>query len=122
MPFSVRYNSEFNAVETTFSGLVNAVQLQAQMAESRAMTAIRNTSYAISKFTEAELRVSIAFIYNIPELYEQMGANRPIRLALVNANKRNDEIIGFYQLVSQNRGWNVAVFADKRDAENWLLD
>ena len=121
MPFSVRYDSELNAVETNFSGIVTEAQLQTQIAESCAIAATRSTSYAINNFTEAELRVSIAFIYNIPELYEQMGANRPIRLAIVNANDRNDEIIGFYQLVSQNRGWNVAVFADKREAEAWLL-
>ncbi|MEM1251401.1 MAG: hypothetical protein AAGI69_03125 [Cyanobacteria bacterium P01_H01_bin.21] len=122
MPFSVRYNSELNAVETNFSGSVTEAQLRAQIAESCEIAATHGAYYAISSFTEAELRISIAFIYNIPELYEQIGANRPIRLALVNANEMNDEIIGFYQLVSQNRGWNVAVFNDKREAEAWLRD
>ena len=121
MSFSVGYNADLNAVETNFSGIVRETDIQAQMIESRAIASVHNTSYAISDFTEADLRLSIAFIYNIPELYERMGANRPIRLALINANEENDEIISFYQLVSQNRGWNVAVFADAEEAKAWLL-
>ena len=121
MSFSVRYNSDLNAVETYFSGHINEADIQAQMTESHAIARAYRTSYAINSFTEAELSLSVAFIYNIPDLCERMGAIRPIRLAIVNANQANDEIIGFYQLVSQNRGWNVAVFSDVDEAKAWLL-
>ena len=121
MPFSVRYNAEINAVETTFSRIINEAEIQSQLIESCAIAAAYGTTYFISDFTEAELRISLAFVYSIPDLCEQLGADRPIRVALINTNERNDETIGFYELVSQNRGWNVAAFDNKRDAETWLL-
>ncbi|WP_152532213.1 hypothetical protein [Leptolyngbya sp. Heron Island J] len=121
MPFSVRYNSEFNAVETIFKGIINEADMQAQMLESCAIAAKYAASYAISNFTAATLRVSIVFIYDMPELCERMGGNRPVRLALINLNQENDEMIGFYQLVSQNRGWNVQIFSNTQQAKAWLL-
>ena len=128
MPFSVRYNSELNAVETTFSGVVNEADIQVQVLESCeialescAIAAEYKTSYAISNFTAATLKVSLVFIYDIPELCERMGAARPVRLALINLNKENAEMISFYQLVSQNRGWNVKIFCNVEQAKTWLL-
>ena len=121
MPFSVRYNAELNALEISFSGVVNEADIQAQILESCAISAKYKTSYAISSFTAATLTVSLVFIYDIPELCESMGATRPVRLALINLNKENAEMLSFYQLVSQNRGWNVKIFCDAEQAKAWLL-
>ncbi|MBT9317877.1 hypothetical protein [Leptothoe spongobia] len=121
MPFSVRYNAELQAIETSFSGLITEDDIQAQMLVSCQTAAEHKTSSAIVNVTDATLRISITFIYNLPELCETMGAKRPIRLALINLNEQNSDLIGFYQLVSQNRGWNVEIFSDVEQAKTWLM-
>lgn len=121
MPFSIRYNLELKAIETIFHGVVNEADIKTQMRESRAIAATYGTSHAVINFTDADLRLSIAFIYSLPELCESLGAKRPVRLAVINLNQQNEETIGFYQLVSQNRGWNVEVFSRNEQAKAWLL-
>lgn len=121
MPFMIRYNPRLKAIETTFSGIVTETDVHAQMLARRAAAQTHNTSLAIVDVTQATLHLSLLFIYGLPELCESMGAKRPVRMALIDLNQQNTEAIGFYQLVSQNRGWNVEVFPNLEQAETWLL-
>ena len=121
MPFSARYSPELNAVKTVFSGIVNEVDIEAELHESHRLSEKFRTSYYLVNFTDADLRLSITYIYSLPALCDRIGKRRPIRIALVNDNEQNQELVDFYKLVSQNRGWNIETFSTPGDAASWLL-
>ncbi|MEL6230976.1 MAG: hypothetical protein AAFR24_13780 [Cyanobacteria bacterium J06627_3] len=120
MPFSARYSPELNAVETVFNGIINEADIEAELYESHRISEKFGTSYYLVNFTDAELKLSITYIYNLPALCDRIGKNRPTRIALVNDNAQNQELVDFYKLVSQNRGWNIETFLTPNDAESWL--
>ncbi|MEM7797516.1 MAG: hypothetical protein AAF579_24040 [Cyanobacteria bacterium P01_C01_bin.118] len=121
MSFTIRYNPDINAVETNFRGIVTENEIQAQVQANHEIAANNATSLAIVNVTHATLQLSITFIYGLPELCETLGARRPVRMAIVNRNEQNDNLIEFYRLVSQNRGWNVEIFSNQEQAQVWLL-
>ncbi|MEO0431092.1 MAG: hypothetical protein AAF151_05295 [Cyanobacteria bacterium J06656_5] len=121
MPFSARYSPELNAVETVFSGIVNEIDIEAELYEGHQISERFGTSHYLVNFTDADLRLSITYMYNLPALCDLIGKRRPIRIALVNDNEQNQELVDFYKLVSQNRGWNIETFSTPDDAASWLL-
>ena len=121
MPFSARYSPELNAVETVFSGIVNEVDIEVELRERHLISQKFETSYYLVNFTDAEIRLSITYVYNLPELCDRIAQQRPSRIALINSNPHNQDLVDFYQLVSQNRGWNIETFSTTQDAERWLL-
>ncbi|MEO1180332.1 MAG: hypothetical protein AAFX51_05625 [Cyanobacteria bacterium J06636_28] len=107
-------------METVFNGIINEADIEAELYESHRISEKFGTSYYLVNFTDAELKLSITYIYNLPALCDRIGKNRPTRIALVNDNAQNQELVDFYKLVSQNRGWNIETFLTPNDAESWL--
>lgn len=120
MPFSVWYNAELNAVETVFRDVITIDDTQAEMIERHRLATDYQTSWFIADTTNATIQISLTDIYNLLEEYENMGGERPVRVALINTNPQNQEFIDFYKLVGQNRGWNIETFSNPEQAIVWL--
>ncbi len=71
---------------------------------------------------EFDASVSLIDIYKIPtRQFIEEGADRSVKLAVIHPESRAaDQLINFFEMVCQNRGWLVEAFSDTDAAHEWL--
>lgn len=121
LPFSVHYNAEVGAIETLFYGTVTAEEVQAEMAESHSLSAEAKCKRFLADLSQATITISVSAVYNLPASYEEMGGERPVRVAIIPpADGSSREMLEFYRNVGINRGWTVEIVSDRDQAIEWL--
>lgn len=121
MPYSVQFNADLQAVESTFAGVVTADEIQAEMAESFVLAIAQDCNRYLADLREAQVRISVFAISQLPDEFEEMGGMRPIRVAIIQpAEKKSREVVDFYKIFGLNRGWTVQTFDERAHAVAWL--
>jgi hypothetical protein len=59
--------------------------------------------------------------YSIADLPEEYGWSRSFKLAIVDLNEEYRKGNTFIETVAVNRGYDVKVFENEKDAKDWLL-
>jgi hypothetical protein len=65
----------------------------------------------------------LADILRLPaEEYDRLGLDRQSRIAVISPRDQEARVSAqFYETASANRGWNVKLHRERREAEDWLL-
>jgi hypothetical protein len=77
----------------------------------------------LADFASVRVNTNISDVFQFPELYEQMGMDHKSKIAVfVSDIEIKTEELQFYETICLNRGWNIKIFLDRKDAIKWLLD
>lgn len=117
---SVKYLPKISVVKTVSTGVVARAEL---LEETKQTVAIEHDwSRFPSDFSNAQVAFTAADVYELPRLQQKLGLKRDSRVAVIApADERGRKLARFYETVSENRGWNAAVFEDGDQALDWLL-
>lgn len=121
MAWTVELNAEYGFIHTVFSGPIRNRDSNKAIEEALALAPGDGPHMFLTDVLNATSRLSVWDIYDIPAYWEDLGANRANRLALVvPAGGRMWEDAMFYENVCRNRGWQVTVFPQIQEAVAWL--
>jgi hypothetical protein len=111
-------------IETVFSGVITAEDLQESTAHCIALGKKMETNRFLVNAIEMELSATMMDIYNIPtKQYIDEGADRAGRLAIIAPrNARGIQAAKIFEIVCRNNGWMAKVFESDQDAIVWLRD
>ena len=80
-----------------------------------------NTHLFLSDHSEAINEALICEIFFLPDLYDQLGASRINKHAVILPKSPcNNEFYKFFETICFNRGWKVMLFCDEQNAIKWL--
>lgn len=123
MSWKVEKNHELGFIETVFVGEVTREDVDESTSKALSLVGEAGPSLFLSDLTGARSWLSAFDIYEIPDQWEAEGANRKNRLAVVVTQASvKPEDARFFQTISQNRGWTVAIFEDRQSAIVWLVE
>jgi hypothetical protein len=81
-----------------------------------------NSNRFLTDATQANLKVSVLGLYDLPELYQDHDLRRPVFIAVLTpTSEAGKRLIDFYETVCLNRGWTVGIFGERQEALDWLL-
>lgn len=123
MPYRVERDAEHGVIETVYTGSVTASDVRAAAAEALSLATPTRAELFLTRFESADLRLSTADIFAIPEEFKNLGASHGNRLGVVVTGSGSPSMAEarFYENVCRNRGWEVRVFSSREDAVSWLL-
>ena len=121
MPWRLEADEEPGLIRVVYSGGVTKADIEA--ATAKALTMVREAGPArfLTEFENAEVRLTTLEIWSIFEQWQELGANRRNKLAVVvpvSSPLRDDA--KFHETVCLNRGWQVRTFPERQDAIDWL--
>ncbi len=119
MAIEVSYDAESDFIRIKVTGDLD-MEVLAQVAREVAQLASgHDCERVLSDFRDAELKMTQATIYRMPQFATEAGAERRVRRALVVS--RDLKQYGFFETVSKNQAHNVRTFSDIEEARKWLL-
>ena len=128
MPHIIVYNSTTGFVEATVEGVINFDEVK-EIFSKGVQTLVAHESFLyLADYREAVLDLSIAELYELPQLLSVMvaplGINvRRFKRAVVIAKDLQETRLDdyrFYETVTVNRGQNSKLFEDIDQARHWL--
>jgi hypothetical protein len=125
MPWTVEYDLELGIVVGRFVGQVTDDDFKEATATAIGRAKANNTNRFLIDDSEWEGGASVLGLFGLPEIYEELEADWTSRAALVlPAANRTAEMrdAKFYETVCRNRGWNVRVFPQRKEAIEWLTE
>lgn len=115
------YNPELGLVQCTLVGPVPADEIVNIQIEAIKLAREKGTNLFLIDNSKWKASLSLLDIYKWPRLYKEMKVNRNYRLAMILSDDPTaQKAIKFYETVCRNRGWEVAVFKQRREALDWL--
>ena len=122
MPSDVTYNSEFQIIEIMHTGTLTVQNLEKTTSEAMALHKELGVNAVLIDTSNLESVESLTDFYDLPKQYEEGGASRAIRIALVMPEtSAAREAAKFYENVCINRGWAVLPFERRDEAIEWLM-
>ena len=119
MAFEVHYDSESDIVCASASGDMDAKQIEIFAVEVRRVSTEHKCRRLLNDLRQITSKLSVADIYEIPDMLLKKGAPRIKRAMVVSGDL---EQFRFFETVSQNRGQRVKIFRDIEEAKQWLLE
>ncbi len=121
MPYDIKFNNDQKIIELTYAGLVTPPELVEALEE----TAILSRSSGVTRFlADCTTMVgghSVFDLYALISLYESIGVPRGMKEAILLPSLESPiEDVKFYEIACFNKGYNVRVFKNIRDALSWL--
>ena len=121
MPSDVTYNSELQIIEITHTGSLTVQNLGKSTSEAMALHKELGVNAVLLDTSKLESVESPMDFYDLPNQYEEGGASRAVRIALVMPEtSAAREAVKFYDDVCNNRGWQVLPFERLGEAIEWL--
>ena len=122
MPSDVTYNSKLRIIEIVHSGTLTVQNLEKSTSEAMALHKELGVNAVLIDTSNLESVESLIEFYDLPRQYEEGGASRAVRIALVMPEtSAAREAAKFYDNVCNNRGWQVLPFEMLDDAIEWLM-
>jgi len=118
MAFTVYYDDDLKCIVGFFVGRLDLESSQEYIQEVLRVLAERNCNHFLSDLREAELALSTAQIYDLPETLDALGLHHCMRRAILVRRRTPD--MDFYETTSINRGYQVRVFDRQESAVEWL--
>ena len=121
MPWRVEYHRDQEIVEAAYWGDTDAAAIRDATREAIKLVKQHEATLGLVDCLEQTSTGSILELYELPQLYDDEGLTRSIRIALVEPAKRElKDLAMFYENVCVNRGWQLRRFATRDDAVAWL--
>jgi len=121
MPWRVEYAPETGSVVVTASGEIRNEDATAQAAEALRLARRNQAGVVLIDYSDALSEVSLPSLYGLPDYFSQLGMPWNARVAvLLPRTGYRIESYQFFELVSQNAGYNIKLFETKAAAETWL--
>ncbi len=122
MPYQVCFNEKDQIVETVYQGLLTSDELMEAAMASLKVAEQHQTTRFLGDCTTLDPGGSLFDIYDLVQFYENIPFARFSKEAILLPQiPQAVEDMQFYELVSQNRGFEVRIFADRQVALDWLL-
>jgi len=121
MALKVTMNHEMGFIETTYSDEITIQDVTEATMKCLEFVHDEGPLKFLTDIANADLNLSVIEIFKQPDSWEALGFKRINSLAIVQGvkQKRKDDL-SFLEDVSVNRGWNVKMFTERKDAIEWL--
>lgn len=119
MTWHVEFNSEWDCIHTVYTGPTTIQDVNEATEAATALTHPNRPSRFLSEVRDSEIRISTMDLYNMPNGWKFLGANKANKLAIV-ATTQQQANLSFLEDTSRNRGWQVALFSSRQPALDWL--
>ena len=125
MSHTVEYDPEENIVIATFMGKVDLPDLLKGLANIIRVARQENCHYILTDLHEATLEVSVSQTFSLPDTVRGMSKEQGMVIhdfKRVFVVAKGQDILEFYENVSQNRNHNTKLFYDMEEAKSWLRE
>ena len=121
MSSEISYMNE-RIIRVRLSGPQTLADYRKQTEEVLRLAQSKNVNLILVDDQRAQNMASTLELFAMPAMYEELGAPRSARVAIVMPhNSPSAADIRFYETVCVNRGFNVKIFATEPPAIDWLL-
>ena len=121
MPSDVKHNRNFQIIEITHTGILTVQNLEKTTSEAMALHKELGVNAVLIDTSNLESVENLMDLYDLPQQYDDGGASRAVRIALVMPETSAAREAGqFYDDVCNNRGWVVRPFETRDEATEWL--
>jgi len=109
-------------IRVRLSGPQTLADYRKQTEEVLRLAQSKNVNLILVDDQRAQNMASTLELFAMPAMYEELGAPRSARVAIVMPhNSPSAADIRFYETVCVNRGFNVKIFSTEPTALEWLL-
>ena len=125
MSHTVEYNPKENMVIAKVMGKVGLPDLLEFLTNILRVAKQENCHYILTDLHEAHLEVSVSQIFSLPDTIGVMSKEQGMAVYAfkrVFVATKGQDILKFYENVSQNRNHNTKLFYDIEEAKNWLKE
>ena len=125
MSHTVEYNPKENMVIAKVMGKVGLPDLLEFLTNILRVAKQENCHYILTDLHEATLAVSVSQIFSLPDTVKGMSKEQGMAVhefKRVFVAAKGQDILKFYENVSQNRNHNTKLFYDIEEAKNWLKE
>ena|SRR5690348_9767941 len=123
MPWKLEFTDDDRLLQVKYRGNFAAAELRVATIEIVTALIAKETLRLMLDCHDAHFDVPTVAVYQLPELYDQMGLSRQVRAAVVlPKDGYKKEIFEFYEDVCRNRGYFAQLFPDADSALAWLRD
>jgi hypothetical protein len=123
MSWTVEYAPKMGRVVVSASGEMRDEDARAQTAEAVCLLKQYRATGILVDYSSAQLEVSLARLYWLPDYAAELGApwDAGVAVVLPRTGYRL-ESYQFFQLVCNNAGYHVKLFETREAAEAWLAE
>lgn len=123
MPWNLEFTDNGKLLTVKYRGDFVAEELRAATLDIVKALVVKQTLRLLLDCHDAHFDVPTVSVYQLPELYDQMGVSRQVRCAVVlPKDGYKKELFDFYEDVCRNRGYFVQLFPERSAALAWLRD
>lgn len=123
MPWKLESSDNDKLLTVKYQGDFAADELRRCTLEIVTALVAKGTLRLLLDCHDAHFDVPTVAVYQLPELYDQMGVSRQVHCAVVlPKDGYKKELFEFYEDVCRNRGYFVQLFPDAVSALAWLRD
>ena len=125
MSHTVEYDPEENMVIAKVIGKVGLPDLLECLANIIRVAKQENCIYILTDLHEATLEVSVSQTFSLPDTVRGMSKEQGMAIhdfKRVFVAAKGQDILEFYENVSQNRNHNTKLFYDMEEAKSWLRE
>jgi len=118
MPYSIKYDPELDIINLKFTGEIGGDDISEATSECLALQKQTRVLRFLVELNGWEVFASFVDIYKLAyEQYVVEAAHRLSRIAVVLPTTSSGQVaVNFYEIVSQNAGWNAQVFVTHEEA------
>ena len=121
MASEVKYNSKLQIIEIMHAGTLSVRNIEKTTSEAMALHKELGVNAVLIDTSNLKSVESLTSLYELPQQYDEGGASRAVRIALVMPEtSAATEAMKFYDNVCNNRGWEVRPFEKLGEAIEWL--
>lgn len=122
MASNVKYNSNSGILEIVHTGRLTIEGIEESTSDGLNLHKKLDANAVLIDASKLESVENFIDLYDLPKQYDEAGANRNLRIALVMPKTREAiEAMQFYDNVCNNRGWVTTPFDTRDEATEWLL-
>ena len=125
MSYTVEYDPEENMVIAKVKGKVGLPDLLECLENILRVAKQENCIYILTDLHQATLEVSVSQTFNLPDTVKGMSKEQGMAIhdfKRVFVAAKGQDILEFYENVSQNRNHNTKLFYDMEEAKSWLRE
>lgn len=121
MAWKASLNPENGFIEVTYSSRVTMQDVSEANADILTFVQVESPLKFFVNIVDAELELSVIDLFKIPESWDALGFGRGNSMCVVTRESSNQtKDLSFLEDVSVNRGWNVKIFTNNKEAIQWL--
>jgi hypothetical protein len=120
MPYVLSYDPEADCIFGSITGNLDPALVREYIRKMAALAKEKHCLRTLTDLRDAESKLSVLEIDDIPAFAAEVGLDRSVRRALVIA--ADSDNYSFYRASSAIRGQNVRIFRDMDSAKAWLYE